>query len=86
MTATSQGDLSASVKKLDPFVKASDSGLVLDAPQDVLAEVPEEHLAELRTTLGKVQVSAQTAGGQDDEIQLRAAEQRGDVTASNLAR
>lgn len=82
MTATSQGDLITSVKKLDPFVQASDRGLVLDAPQDVLAEIPEEHIAELRTTLSKVQVSAQTAGGQDGEVQLHAAEQRADVTVA----
>ncbi len=53
MTATRQTELASSVTKIDPYVSAGAAGLVLNAPESVLAEVPEEHLVELRAALVK---------------------------------
>lgn len=43
MTATHQGELAISVGKLDPFVSEGPAGLELQAPENMLAEIPDEH-------------------------------------------
>lgn len=64
--------LAASVKELDAYVKESDSGISLEAPADILAGLPEEHVNELRVLIAKKNEgaweSSEAEGAQDVTI------------------
>ncbi|SFE14635.1 hypothetical protein SAMN04487819_108173 [Actinopolyspora alba] len=53
MTTTARGELANTVAVLDPYVIHGGQGAVLDAPEKVLTDIPEEQLHELRTALAK---------------------------------
>lgn len=81
MTATGQAELASSVTKLDPYVSPGDAGLVLNAPENVLAEVPEEHLVELRAALAKKNTADQQEAATGEEGRAADAADHGYITS-----
>ncbi|MGJ7906503.1 hypothetical protein ACOQFL_08495 [Actinopolyspora sp. H202] len=53
MTTISNGELATTGATSDPYITSTDTGLALEAPQEVLDSLPVEHLAELRTSPAK---------------------------------